>query len=76
MLSMKKSEGAKEYENRMMAIVNQIKLLDGDFSSQRVVDKLLVTLPDRYETKISTLEYSKNIDYFNFWSVDQCTPCH
>ncbi|XP_048498254.1 uncharacterized protein LOC125496749 [Beta vulgaris subsp. vulgaris] len=66
MLSMKKSEGAKEYENRMMAIVNQIKLPGGDSSSQRVVDKLLVTLPDRYETKISTLEDSKNLSTLTF----------
>ena len=60
MLSMKKSESAKEYRCQMMAIVDQIILLGVDFSSQRVVDKLLVTLLHRYETKISSLEDSKN----------------
>ncbi|CAH9077240.1 unnamed protein product [Cuscuta epithymum] len=61
MMGMKSNEGVKEYGNRLMSIVNQIKLLGGDFSSQRVVDKLLVTLPERYETKISSLEDTKDL---------------
>lgn len=61
MMGMKSNEGVKEYGSRLMSIVNQIKLLGGDFSSQRVVDKLLVTLPERYETKISSLEDTKDL---------------
>ncbi|KAL8121729.1 hypothetical protein AgCh_018464 [Apium graveolens] len=61
MMRMKNNEGVKEYGSRLMSIVNQIKLLGGDFSSQRVVDKLLVTLPERYETKISSLEDTKDL---------------
>ncbi|CAH9130550.1 unnamed protein product [Cuscuta epithymum] len=61
MVGMKSNEGVKEYGNRLMSIVNQIKLLGGDFSSQRVVHKLLVTLPERYETKISSLEDTKDL---------------
>ena len=60
-MRMKSNEGIKEYASRLMSIVNQIKLLGGDFSSQRVVDKLLVTLPERYETKISSLEDTKDL---------------
>ncbi|XP_074335969.1 uncharacterized protein LOC141673135 [Apium graveolens] len=61
MMRMKNNEGVKKYGSRLMSIVNQIKLLGGDFSSQRVVDKLLVTLPERYETKISSLEDTKDL---------------
>ncbi|XP_074352344.1 uncharacterized protein LOC141691507 [Apium graveolens] len=61
MMRMKNNEGVKKYGSRLMSIVNQIKLLGGDFSSQRVVDKLLVTLPGRYETKISSLEDTKDL---------------
>ena len=60
-MRMKSNEGIKEYASRLMSIVNQIKLLGGDFSSQRVVDKLLVTLPEKYETKISSLEDTKDL---------------
>ncbi|XP_074355222.1 uncharacterized protein LOC141693926 [Apium graveolens] len=61
MMRMKNNEGVKEYGSMLMSIVNQIKLLGGDFSSQRVVDKLLVTLSERYETKISSLEDTKDL---------------
>lgn len=66
MVKMKTSEGVKEYGNRLMSIVNQIKLLGGEFSSQRVVEKLLVTLPERYETKISSLEDTKDLSKLTF----------
>ncbi|XP_074378642.1 uncharacterized protein LOC141720189 [Apium graveolens] len=61
MMRMKSNEGVKEYGSRLMSIVNQIKLLGGDFSSQRVADKLLLILPERYETKISSLEDTKDL---------------
>ena len=48
-IRMKSSEGVQEYESQLMSIVNQIKLLGVDFTSQTVVDKLLVTLSKRYE---------------------------
>ena len=66
MISIKKCEGVKEYGSRLMSIVNQIKLLRGDFPSHRVVDKLLVILPSKYETKISSLEDSKDLSTLSF----------
>ena len=52
MVEMKTSEGVREYGGRLMSIVNQIKLLGGEFDNQRVVDKLIVTLPRKYEAKL------------------------
>ncbi|XP_074337504.1 uncharacterized protein LOC141674700 [Apium graveolens] len=48
MMRMKNNADVKEYGSRLMSIVNQIKLL-------------LVTLPERYETKISSLEDTKDL---------------
>ena len=45
----------------IMSIVNQIKLLGEEFPHQRVVEKLLVSLPERYESKISSLEDTKDL---------------
>ncbi|XP_074326842.1 uncharacterized protein LOC141664787 [Apium graveolens] len=61
MMRMKNNEGVKEYGSRLMSIVNQIKLLGEDFSTQRIVDKFLVNLPERYETKVSLLEDTKDL---------------
>ena len=49
-----------------MTIVNQIKLLGEDFPTQRIVEKLLVSLPERYEYKISSLEDSKDLSKISF----------
>ena len=59
MMSMKKSEGVKEYGSRLMSIVKQIKLPGGDFPSQRAVDKLLVTLSSKYEQRFPLLRIQK-----------------
>lgn len=65
---MKNNEGVKEYGSRLMSILycNQIKLLNGEFFSQRVVDNLIVTLSERYETKISSLEDTKDLSLLIF----------
>ncbi|XP_020254308.1 uncharacterized protein LOC109831391 [Asparagus officinalis] len=61
MQKMKKGETIKVYVGKLMAIVNQIRLLGETFSNERVVDKILVTVPERYESKISSLENSKDL---------------
>ena len=63
---MKESESVKQYGSKLMTIVNQIKLLGEDFPTQRIVEKPLVSLPKRYESKISSLEDSKDLSKFSF----------
>ena len=58
---MNESESVKEYGSKLMTIVNQIKLLGEDFPTQSIVEKLLVNLLERYESKISSLEDSKDL---------------
>ena len=56
----------KEYESKLMIIVNYIKLLGEDFPTQRIVEKLIVSLPLRYEYKIPSLENSKDLSKISF----------
>ena len=58
---MKEHESVKEYDRKLMSIVNQIKLLGKDFSTRRIMEKLLVSLSEMYESKISSLEDSKDL---------------
>ncbi|XP_052181855.1 uncharacterized protein LOC127794644 [Diospyros lotus] len=60
-LKMKDSESVKEYMNRVVKVVNQIRLLGDEFPETRIVEKVLVTLPERFESKISSLEDSKDL---------------
>ncbi|XP_040869639.1 uncharacterized protein [Glycine max] len=52
---MEESETIKEYSNKLLGIANKIKLLGSDFADSRIVDKILVTVPERYEASIASL---------------------
>ena len=60
-LKMEESETVKEYADRLMAVVNKIRLLGEELSDARVVEKVLVSLPEKFESKISSLEDSKDL---------------
>ena len=65
-LRMKDNESIKEYVDRLMEVVNKIRLLGKDLTDQRVVEKVLVRLLERFESKISSLEDSKDLTKKNF----------
>ena len=60
-LKMKEEETVKQYSDRIMAVVNSIRLLGEKFSEARIVEKVIATLPERYEAKISSLEDSRDL---------------
>ena len=55
-LKMKEEETVKQYSDRIMAVVNSIRLLGEQFNEARIVEKVIATLPERYEAKISSFE--------------------
>ncbi|XP_022854959.1 uncharacterized protein LOC111376239 [Olea europaea var. sylvestris] len=60
-LKMKDSESVKEYSDRLMKVVNQIRLLGDDLPDRRVVEKVLISLLEKFEAKISSLEDSRDL---------------
>ncbi|XP_006593108.2 uncharacterized protein LOC114378778 [Glycine soja] len=58
---MEESETIKEYLNKLLGIANKIKLLESDFAYSRIVDKILVTVLERYEASIASLENTKDL---------------
>lgn len=48
-LTRKESESIKEYSNRLMKVVNRIRLLGEDLLDSRIVEKVLVIVPERFE---------------------------
>ncbi|CAI9763112.1 unnamed protein product [Fraxinus pennsylvanica] len=60
-LKMKDSESVKEFSDRLMKVVNQIRLLSDDLPDKRVVEKVLISLPEKFEDKISSLEDSRDL---------------
>jgi len=61
MLRMKETETIKEYFDRLLIVINKIRLLRENFPDRRIVEKVLVSLPERFEAKISSLEDSRDL---------------
>jgi hypothetical protein len=49
----------KEYSNRLLSIVNKVRLHGTKFTNSRIVEKILEMMPTRYEASIITLENMK-----------------
>ena len=56
MQRMKESETIKDYFDRLLDIVNKVRLLGTDFSDSRIVQKILVTVLEKFDATISSLE--------------------
>ncbi|PKI46771.1 hypothetical protein CRG98_032843 [Punica granatum] len=60
-MQMKESESIKEYSNKLIEIANQVRILGTDLSDSRLVQKILVSVPERYEATIASLENSNDL---------------
>lgn len=58
---MKESESVKEYSDKFSSIANKIRMLGNVFVDSKVVEKIRVTLPERNETSITSLENTKDL---------------
>ncbi|XP_040960978.1 uncharacterized protein [Gossypium hirsutum] len=58
---MKESESVKEYSDRLLSIANKVRLLGSELNDSRIVEKLLVTVPEKFEATITTLENTKDL---------------
>ena len=61
MQKMKESETIKEYFNRLLSIVNKVRLFGTDSSDNRIVQKILVTVHEKFEATIASLENTKDL---------------
>ena len=61
MQNMKETKTIKSYAHKLLSIANKVHLLGKDFLDERIVQKILVTVPEKYESKISALEESKDL---------------
>ncbi|KAM3361580.1 hypothetical protein P3S68_016434 [Capsicum galapagoense] len=61
MKRMKESETIKDYADQLLDLANKVRLFGKDFTDERIIQKILVTLPEKYEATISSLENSKDL---------------
>ncbi|KAL6325071.1 hypothetical protein AAG906_022279 [Vitis piasezkii] len=61
MKKMKESDVVKDYATQLLSIAYKVRLLGKEFSNEKILQKILVTLPEKYEATISSLENSKDL---------------
>ncbi|KAK0581697.1 hypothetical protein LWI29_016899 [Acer saccharum] len=58
MLRMKEEETVKDYSSKLSELVNQMRLYGDTIEDHKVVEKMLVSLPDKFEAKVAAIEES------------------
>ena len=58
---MKEFESEKKYSDRLLSIANKVRLLGSVLNDSRIVEKLLVTVSEKCEVTITTLENIKDL---------------
>ncbi|XP_031378444.1 uncharacterized protein LOC116193832 [Punica granatum] len=58
---MEERETVKEFADRLVEIANKIRVLGTDIKDDRLVQKILVSVPERFEATIASLENSKEL---------------
>ena len=64
-LSMKDSESVDSFCTRVFGLINQLKYDGETITDQRVVEKILISLPPRFENLVVTLEEHTEMTTFN-----------
>jgi hypothetical protein len=62
LMKMKDNESVKDYSGRLMDVVNQMRLLGKAFTDHKVVEKLMVSVPQKFEAKISAIKESCDLN--------------
>ncbi|KAK4404462.1 hypothetical protein Sango_0814800 [Sesamum angolense] len=60
-MKMKDSETIDEYYTKVRELVNQLKSYGEDIPEKRVVEKLLISVTDKYDPIVTTIEETKDI---------------
>ena len=58
---MKKTESIKEYYDSLLNIASRVKLLGLSLPESRIVQKILVTIPEKFEATITSSENTKDM---------------
>ncbi|XP_010932018.1 uncharacterized protein [Elaeis guineensis] len=61
----KEKETLEEFYNKLVQLVNQMKSYDDDIPNKRLNEKILISLPFKFESKIAVIEDTKDISTIN-----------
>ena len=60
-LQMKENESIADFSSRTSNVINQLKSNGEDYQEQRIVEKILRSLPHKYDNLVMTIEEAKDL---------------
>ncbi|XP_010523563.1 PREDICTED: uncharacterized protein LOC104801877 [Tarenaya hassleriana] len=66
---MKGDETIKDYADRFINIINNVRILGTDVKDDKIVQKILVSVPEKFEATIATLENTKELSALKLTEV-------
>jgi hypothetical protein len=64
-LRMTESENVDQFMTRVIGIMNRIRLTGETITDQRIVEKILLSLPEKFEIVVTTILESKDLSIFS-----------
>lgn len=58
---MKKTKSIKEYSDMLLNIASQVRLFGSSMPESRIVEKIFVTMPEKFEATNTSLENNKDM---------------
>ena len=58
---MKENENLNEFSSKFMELVNQMKSYGEEISDKRIVEKLLISLPNKFDPIVAVIEETKDL---------------
>ncbi|KAL1321492.1 hypothetical protein AAHE18_14G131000 [Arachis hypogaea] len=60
-MKMKGYEKIKNYYTRLMSFITEMKAYEEDFPYKKIIEKILISFPSKFDPKVSTIEKTKNL---------------
>ncbi|KAK3000462.1 hypothetical protein RJ639_021063 [Escallonia herrerae] len=68
-MKMKEDESLKDYSSRFLELINQMTTHDEDISDRRIVEKTLISLPEKFDPIIAVIEETKDLSTLSVQEV-------
>nr|CAN60813.1 hypothetical protein VITISV_038722 [Vitis vinifera] len=70
-MKMKENETLNELSSRFMELVNQMKSYGEEINDKRIVEKLLISLPDKFNPIVVVIEETKDLSLLSVAELDE-----